>query len=199
MANRLAIAIFAAAFAASTIAAYAAGMPDTGTKNFVPGSDAPAYLVNGNLAVAPGSAGQSPLGTAYNEPTGPASQTSSAAPSPQPRTSRHGRFAGRRNSTRHPAAAHTRGRAFHAATTRPATTRTARTRTARTRTVSTRTVGEMSATALGRSARRARSERNTAATRRTERKPVATRRTGAARHGRASVRHVAAKSASRRG
>ncbi len=46
--------------------AHAAGMPDSGTKNFVPGGDAPAYLTNENLAVAPGSAGQSPLGTAYN-------------------------------------------------------------------------------------------------------------------------------------
>ena len=85
--------------------ARAAGMPDTGTKNFVPGGDAPAYLVNENLAVAPGSAEQSPRGTAYNEPIGPLSEPASTERSPQTRTVRHARLAGRRTDTHRSAAA----------------------------------------------------------------------------------------------
>ena len=169
--------------ACAGLPAYAAGMPDTGTKNFVPGGDAPAYLVNENLTVAPGSPGQSPLGTAYNEPTGPAPGPASVARSPQTRTIGHGRRAGRRIGTHRSAAARTariKGRPVRAAGATAL----------RTRTIRTRTVRERSSAALGRSPRRSRFEHNAAAAR---------RRTGTAKHARASVRHVAAKSASRRG
>jgi len=148
--------------------AQAAGMPDTGTKNFVPGGDAPAYLVNENLTVAPGSAGQSPLGTAFNRPAGPAFEPASAERSPQTMTIRHDRLAERRTGVHRSAATRSKSHPVRAATRR--------------------TVRAKSS-ALGRSARRSRFEHNAAAA----------RRTGAARHARASVRHVAAKSSSRRG
>ncbi len=156
--------------------ARAAGMPDIGTKNFVPGSDAPGYLVNENLAVAPGSAGQSPLGTSYNEDderTGPAAEPASAERRSPARAARHGRHAGHRIGA-HRSAARIKGRPVRAAATR---------------TLRTRTVSDRSSAAVGRGARRSRFEHNTAAT----------RRSGAARHTRASGRHVAVKSASRRG
>jgi hypothetical protein len=169
MVNRLAIAIFAAAFAASTVAVQAAGMPDTGTKNFVPGGDAPAYLVNENLTVAPGSAGQSPLGTAFNRPAGPAFEPASAERSPQTMTIRHDRLAERRTGVHRSAATRIKGHPVRAATRRTARAK--------------------SSAGLGRSARRSRFEHNAAAA----------RRTSAARHARAGARHVAAKSTSRRG
>ncbi len=123
MPSKLTRICFAAMLACAGSPAYAAGMPDTGTKNFVPGGDAPAYLVNENLTVAPGSPGQSPLGTAYNEPTGPASEPASVARSPQTRTIRHARLAGRRAGIRRSAAARTvriAGRPVRAAKSRDA-------------------------------------------------------------------------------
>ena len=111
--------------------ARAAGMPDTGTKNFVPGGDAPAYLVNENLAVAPGSAEQSPRGTAYNEPIGPLSEPASTERSPQTRTVRHARLAGRRTGTHRSAAARIKGRPVRAARTATVRTRTVREEAAR--------------------------------------------------------------------
>lgn len=149
--------------------AQAAGMPDTGTKNFVPGGDAPAYLVNENLTVAPGSAGQSPLGTAFNRPAGPAFEPASAERSPQTRTIRHDRLAERRTGVHRSAATRIKGHPVRAATRR--------------------TVRAKGSAALGRGARRSQFEHNAAAA----------RRTGAARHARAGARHVAAKSTSRRG
>ena len=148
--------------------AQADGMPDTGTKNFVPGGDAPAYLVNENLAVAPGSAGQSPLGTAYNEPTRRLSEPVSAERPAQTRTIRHGRRAARRSGI-HRSTAKVKGRSIRAARTR--------------------TVRERKSIALSRSARKSRFTH----------KATATRRTGEARHAQARARHVAVKSASRRG
>jgi hypothetical protein len=71
MPRKLATICLAAALVFAGWPAHAAGMPDTGTKNFVPGGDAPSYLTNENLAVAPGSPGQSPIGSAFNEPAQP--------------------------------------------------------------------------------------------------------------------------------
>ncbi len=119
MPRKLATIWFATVLAFIGSPAHAAGMPDTGTKNFIPGGDAPSYLVNENLAVTPGSAGQSPLGTAFNQTAGPAD--SAAAPEPAVRTTnrRHGRVAAGHTSRHHAAAnARTRHRAQRVAGTR---------------------------------------------------------------------------------
>jgi hypothetical protein len=170
MANRLATAVLAAAFAVSTMAAHGAGMPDTGTMNFVPGGDAPSYLVNENLAVTPGSAGQSPLGTAFNQTAGPAD--SAAAPEPAVRTTkrRHGRLAAGHTSRHHAAA-------------------NARTRHHAQRVAGTRTVRQ------GKSA----SLRNIPRPVRTVRQASSPARRETARRAKASPRHAAAKSAAPRG
>lgn len=68
---RVRMKIWIAAVLAAAASPAVAGMPDIGTKNFTPGSDVPSYLTNENLAVAPGSPGQSPIGTAYNQPADP--------------------------------------------------------------------------------------------------------------------------------
>lgn len=43
---------FAAVLACAGLPALGAGMPDSGTKNFVPGGDAPSFFTNENGAVA---------------------------------------------------------------------------------------------------------------------------------------------------
>jgi hypothetical protein len=170
MPRKLATIWFATVLAFIGSPAHAAGMPDTGTKNFIPGGDAPSYLVNENLAVTPGSAGQSPLGTAFNQTAGPAG--SAAAPEPAVRIAnrRHGRLAAGHTSRHHAAAnAGTRHRAQ----------RVAGTRTLR----------------QGRSASLRRGSRPS----RTARQASSATRTVTARHAKASPRHAAAKTAARRG
>ena len=169
MANRLAILAIAATFAAATMTAHAAGMPDSGTKNFVPGGDAPSYLTNENLSVAPGSAGQSPLGTAYNEPAG-AEQDIAPPHAAETRTQQHGRTsAGHRSSYRAAANAELKTRSR----------RLARSRTER----------------VGRSASLGYNRRPT----RAENRRVSAARPAIPRHGKANARHAAVKSAARRG
>ena len=104
MQNRLASVAIAATLAAATVMAHAAGMPDSGTKNFVPGGDAPAYLTNENLAVAPGSAGQSPVGTAYNQAPGPEPSEAAPVDKAETRTRHHGKLAANHRSMHRSAA-----------------------------------------------------------------------------------------------
>ncbi len=173
MANRLAIVAIAATLAAATITAHAAGMPDTGTKNFVPSGDAPAYLTNENLAVAPGSAGQSPLGTEFNQAPGP--ERAVAPHATETRT-----LAAHRGGV-HRAAADTRSKA--------------RSR----RVASNRTVRDGRSASLGRNTRPVRTGSRTASAARPRIARPGTARPGTARHGKANVRHASAKSAARRG
>lgn len=169
MATRFAIVAIAATLAAATMTARAAGMPDSGTKNFVPGGDAPAYLTNENLAVAPGSPGQSPLGTAFNQAAGP--EPAAAAPHiAETRTPRHGGLLATRRSA-HRAAAN-------------ANFKTRSRRLAR-----SSTVQHGRAAAFG---------QNTRALR-TGSRSVAASRAGIAKHGKANARHAAAKSTAHRG
>jgi len=154
--------------------AQAAGMPDIGSKNFVPGADAPAYLTNENLAVAPGSPGQSPLGTAYNEPASPPPSAaarpemrSPAAIGPPPEHARlarpqmRKRLAPRTTASRH-------HRPFHAARNRN-------------------------------TARNERMHRRALPTARGGRTTTAAARSVAGRHSGTNPRHAAARSTSRRG
>ncbi|MGH7047495.1 MAG: hypothetical protein ACREE2_14030 [Stellaceae bacterium] len=91
MPNRVAGAVAAALLTAAISVAHAAGMPEIGSKNFVPGAHTPVYLTNENLAVAPGSQGQSPLGTAYNEPASPLPSTAATRPALRSTTAAAGR------------------------------------------------------------------------------------------------------------
>ncbi len=169
MANRFAIVAIAATLAAATMTAHAAGMPDSGSKNFVPGGDAPSYLTNENLAVAPGSAGQSPLGTAFNQPAGP--QPAAAAPrAAETRARQHGKLtAGRRSSHRVVA--------------------NSRTETRLRRVAQGRTVRDGRSARLGRDTRPVRAASGTASAPKTR----------TLKYGKANVRHTSAKSAARRG
>ncbi|HEY3909169.1 MAG TPA: hypothetical protein VGM07_04685 [Stellaceae bacterium] len=161
---------FAAVLACAGVPAHAAGMPDIGTKNFVPGGDAPAYLTNENLAVPPGSPGQSPIGTAYNEPAAP--PPFAAAPARAPRAQARG---------------HNRVAADHAKPPHGAASWAAKHR-------SMRVVRRMAAGGRGSvsHARTARMTRGAPAA-------AARARTAPARRVRTGVRHAAAKSVARRG
>ena len=182
MPRKLATIWFATVLAFIGSPAHAAGMPDTGTKNFIPGGDAPSYLVNENLAVTPGSAGQSPLGTAFNQTAGPAD--SAAAPEPAVRTTnrRHGRLAAGHTSRHHAAA-------------------NARTRHRAQRVAGTRTVRQGKSASLRRNPRPTRTARQASspARRETARHASSPARRETARHAKASPRHAAAKSAAPRG
>ncbi|MGH7031901.1 MAG: hypothetical protein ACREE9_09960 [Stellaceae bacterium] len=175
MPGKLAHIWFAAVLACAGLAAHAAGMPDIGTKNFVPGSDAPAYLTNENLAVAPGSSGQSPIGTVFNQPAGPPPSTAAPARASPTRERRHTRFAAARKTTR------------HAAVSSASTRRSAHT---------TRRSAHLTGRAAVRARRASRGE--TARVARGARATVATART-AAKRGRASARHASARPFARKG
>lgn len=165
---------FTAALALTGLPALGAGMPDSGTKNFTPGGDAPSYLTNENLVVAPGSAAQSPVGTGFNQTAG---QTAASAPtaaaaihSVQTRTRRHGALAAGRKQTHHLAA-------------------NTRIKRGPSHIVSTRRVRESRSAGLGRNARPVRSASRAASAARTR----------TATHGKANTQHAAAKSAARKG
>jgi hypothetical protein len=170
MASKLAIMVMAAACAVSIGSARAAGMPDTGTKNFVPGGDTPAYLTNENLAVAPGSAAEPVAATADDQAEGPERSTAAPMHWAQTPERRHGKLAAGHKSARYAAAnPRTPIRSTHAA--------------------STRMVRASRSGSIDKSPRSVRAAGRTASA----------TRTGAAVHGKASVRHAAARSAARRG
>ncbi len=170
MPSKLAQIWFAAVLASAGSPALAAGMPDIGTKNFVPGSDAPAYLTNENLAVPPGSPGQSPIGTAYNQTAGPPLVAAAPARGAQAQSRSHARFAAARPNSHHAAVSSASKRRASYTSGRPA-------------------AGKRRSASRSGMARATRSARATAAT----------ARTAAAKRGRASTRHAAARSAARRG
>jgi hypothetical protein len=170
MPNKLAILVLAAAFAVSIIPAHAAGMPDSGTKNFIPGGDTPTYLTNENLAVAPGTAAEPAAATAFDQTEGP--ERSAAAPmhSVQTKARRHGKLAAGRKTAHHAAA-------------------NGKTKTRSIRVASTTTARGSNSAALGKNPRPVRSASRTASA----------ARTGTAKHVKANARHASAKSAARRG
>lgn len=170
MPNKLATLVTAVAFAASIVPAHAAGMPDTGTKNFVPGGDAPSYLTNENLAVAPGSAAEPAAATADDQTEGSESSTGAPVHWAQTRAQHHGKLAADRKTAQRTAAkAKTHIRSSHFA--------------------NAKTVRGSKATSLGKDVRPTRPVSKTASS----------ARTGTAMHGKASVRHAAARSSARRG
>lgn len=123
MLRKLTIAAAAVAFAAASGAASAAEMPAYGTKNFVPGGDTPSYLSHENAAAPVGSADRDINDWAEASPSEPAVLESASSG-----TSRHGKYASTRGSSkRHggkPA-----GRSAHVAKGKPTTsTRTASSR-----------------------------------------------------------------------
>jgi hypothetical protein len=170
MANKLAIVVLAAAFAASILPAYAAGMPDTGTKNFIPGGDTPSYLTNENLAVAPGSAAQPMPAAADDQAEAPTRSGPVSIHATQTATRRHDRHA-----------------AGHKSGHRAAVSGNTKTRSARG--ASTKRVGASKSASLRRSARPPRASGKT----------ESTAQTGPAKHGKANAWHAAAKSSAKKG
>jgi hypothetical protein len=169
MANKLAIIALAAAFAVSILPAQAAGMPDTGTKNFNPGGDTPSYLTNENLAVAPGSAAQPMPSAADDQAEAPPRGAPVSTHATQTATRRHDKHATGRESGH-------RAIVSGKAKTRPA------------RVASTKLSGQGKSASHSRNAPPLRASSKTAAV-----------KSGPARHGKANPRHAAAKSAAKKG
>jgi hypothetical protein len=125
MPSKLAIIVLAAALAVSIIPVHAAGMPEIGTKNFIPGGDTPSYLTNENLTVAPGEPDN-----AFDPTVSPAHSVAAPTHSAQTRTWRgHGKFAaGRKTTNRAAAGVRIRSRPTHAAGTAASAARAGATR-----------------------------------------------------------------------
>jgi hypothetical protein len=119
MPSKLAIVVLAASLAVPIIPAHAAGMPEIGTKNFIPGGDTPSYLTNENLTVAPGSPVEPAADPGIDRTAGPALSKGAPAHSMQIKTRHHGKLADG-GKTAHRAAASAGTRATHVARTRTA-------------------------------------------------------------------------------